>query len=299
VAELRKGGREALDPDYIATTGWTTANLLEGISSHLDGEKKYNLVSILIGVNNQYQGLDIEIYEPQLRKIIEMGLEISGGQSSRVFMLSIPDYAYTPFGKGDSVISCEIDAYNEIGERLAREFGIAFFDITPISRMALSEPDLVAQDGLHPSGIQYRKWVNRILEQEAGDQFQSDSLAFEQIKRIFFQQEEDWNRGDIDAFMQAYWKSEDLQFGGAGGITRGWQQTLDKYKRSYPDKATMGKLSFQIIDLSRHSENLVSLTGSWELTRENDQPRGHFLLLWKKIGGQWKIVLDHTSQRYP
>lgn len=299
VAELRKRGKEVLDPEYIATTGWTTIDLLEGMVSTLDRDKKYKLVSILIGVNNQYQGLDIGIYEPELRKIIEVALEISGGLCSRVFMLSIPDYAYTPFGKGDSVISREIDAYNEIGERVAREYGIAFFDITSISRKGLTEPNLVAKDGLHPSGIQYRKWVQKVLKNEAKDQFQNDSADFQQIKKIFYQQEEDWNKGDIDAFMQAYWHSEDLQFGGANGLTRGWKQTLERYKKSYPDRATMGKLSFQIKDMSRHAECVVSLTGSWELTRANDQPGGHFLLLWKKIDGQWKIVVDHTSQKLP
>jgi ketosteroid isomerase-like protein len=226
-------------------------------------------------------------------------MEIAGGEKSRVFVLSIPDYAFTPFGKGDPSISREIDAYNQIGEKLAREYGLVFIDITSISRRGLDEPSLVAGDGLHPSGKQYKMWVEKVLQEHANVQFQHDSAEFEQIKRIFYQQEMDWNRGDIDAFMKAYWNSEELQFGGANGITRGWQQTLERYKSSYPDKATMGKLSFQIKDISRHSESVVSLTGSWELTRENDRPGGHFLLLWKKIDGHWKIVVDHTSQKLP
>lgn len=96
---------------------------------------------------------------------------------------------------------------------------------------------------------------------------------FVEIEKILFQQEADWNAGDIDGFMEAYWKSEDLQFGGASGITWGWQQTLDNYKK------------------------VISLTGSWELDRESDKPGGHFLLIWRKIGGGWKIVADHTSQK--
>jgi ketosteroid isomerase-like protein len=126
---------------------------------------------------------------------------------------------------------------------------------------------------------------------------QDDNTDFEQIKKILFQQEEDWNRGDIDAFMRAYWNSEELQFGGANGITRGWQQTLDGYKRGYPDRESMGKLSFQIKDMTQHSEEVVSLTGSWVLERANDRPGGHFLLIWRKIQGKWKIVVDHTSQK--
>lgn len=124
---------------------------------------------------------------------------------------------------------------------------------------------------------------------------QEDSRDFEQIKKILSQQEEDWNKGDIDAFMTAYWNSEELQFGGANGITKGWQQTLDNYKRGYPDKASMGKLTFVIKDMTQHSKTVVSLTGSWELERENDRPEGYFLLIWRKIEGKWKIVVDHTS----
>ena len=126
---------------------------------------------------------------------------------------------------------------------------------------------------------------------------QEGSKDFEQIKKILFQQQEDWNKGDIDAFMKAYWNSDELQFGGANGITRGWQKTLDNYKRGYPDQASMGKLTFVIKDMTRHSKTVVSLTGSWELERENAIPGGHFLLIWRKIKGEWKIVADHTSQK--
>ena len=164
-AALRKEGVEVGDPDYIATTGWTTSDLLEGMSVSVSREKQYNLVSILIGVNNQYQGLDMDLYEPELRQIIEQAVSIAGGQRSRVFIFSIPDYAYTPFGKGDPGISREIDAYNRVKERVAREYGISFINITPISRQALSEPELVAGDGLHPSGVQYGAWVKKLLNE--------------------------------------------------------------------------------------------------------------------------------------
>jgi lysophospholipase L1-like esterase len=161
--ELRKIGKDAHLPDYIATTGWTTRDLLTGIASSLNREKDYNLVSILIGVNNQYQGLDITIYEPQLRNIIDQAIQITGKDTASVFMISIPDYAFTPFGKGDKNISNEINAYNEINRRVATEYGIVWIDITPISRRGLEEPSLVAGDGLHPSGEQYREWVEKII----------------------------------------------------------------------------------------------------------------------------------------
>jgi len=160
---LKELGIEADAPDYIATTGWTTRRLIQGIRSMLDENKSYNLVSILIGVNNQYQGIDISSYEPDLRTIIDQALEICGQDTSRVFILSIPDYAYTPFGEGKSRISEEIDAYNLIKKNVAAEYGIPFIDITPISRLGLKNPSLVALDGLHPSGEQYGEWVKEIL----------------------------------------------------------------------------------------------------------------------------------------
>jgi lysophospholipase L1-like esterase len=165
MSELRKTGIIAPDPDYIATTGWTTRNLLDGISLDLDKRINYNLVSILIGVNNQYQGLPFSLYEPELREIIDQALELMHGDASRVFIVSIPDYAYTPFGKANDTISFEIDNYNTINKSMAGEFGISWVNVTPTSRDGLTNPGLVAKDGLHPSGIQYREWVRKILLQ--------------------------------------------------------------------------------------------------------------------------------------
>ncbi len=163
VDELKKLGVTAEYPDYIAVTGWTTRNLIQGIGSMLDENKQYNLVSILIGVNNQYQGIDINSYEPDLRNIIDLALEIADQDPTKVFMLSIPDYAFTPFGNGNELISEEIDDYNAINLRIAAEYKIAYVDITPISREGLNNPSLVAGDGLHPSADQYQQWVQAIL----------------------------------------------------------------------------------------------------------------------------------------
>lgn len=170
IDELNSLGVNAEAPDYIATTGWTTRRLIQGINTMLDKEKNYNLVSILIGVNNQYQGVDISSYEPDLREIIDKALRIAAYDSSRVFILSIPDWAYTPFGGGGSNISDEIDDYNAIKKRIAAEYGIAYIDITPISRQGLNNPSLVAGDGLHPSGDQYREWVKSIIPRLRLDQ---------------------------------------------------------------------------------------------------------------------------------
>lgn len=163
VAELNARGIEAEIPDYIAVTGWTTQALLDGIDRQLDTTKAYTLVSILIGVNNQYQGIPIDSYEPDLRKIIEHALEIVSNDTGKVFMVSIPDYAYTPFGNGDAVITEGINDYNSINYRIAGEYNLTYVNITTISRRGLDEPGLVAGDGLHPSGEQYAIWIEAIL----------------------------------------------------------------------------------------------------------------------------------------
>lgn len=163
IRQLRAMGVSAADPDYIARTGWTTRNLLGWIQTRPPEDKEYNLVSILIGVNNQYQGMDIASYEPDLRNIIDIGLEIVDQDSSRLMILSIPDYAYTPFGSGFTKVSEEIDAYNEIKRRVAEEYGIVYVYITDISREGLDNPSLVAADGLHPSKEQYARWVQSIV----------------------------------------------------------------------------------------------------------------------------------------
>lgn len=120
--------------------------------------------------------------------------------------------------------------------------------------------------------------------------------AVKEVKALLHQQSEDWNKGDLEAFMQGYWKSDKLQFIGSRGVTYGWQQTLDNYKKGYPDKATMGQLSFDLIDVTKQSRNVVSVTGKFMLAREKmDDANGHFLLIVKKIKGKWLIIADHTS----
>ncbi len=163
IGELFSAGIDASMPDYIATTGWTTQDLQKGMDTDLNRDKSYNLVSILVGVNNQYQGIPISSYEPDLIEIIENALHIVGEDPSKVFILSIPDYAYTPFGEGKKSISKEIDQYNAINKRLATAYSIPWIDITPLSRRGLSDSSLVAADGLHPSATQYRSWVMELM----------------------------------------------------------------------------------------------------------------------------------------
>jgi len=120
--------------------------------------------------------------------------------------------------------------------------------------------------------------------------------ATEAVKSLLNRQMKDWNKGDIEAFMEGYWKSEKLQFIGSRGVTYGWDKTLENYEKSYPDRATMGELSFDLIDVTQQSRKVVSVTGKFYLKRESmDDAKGHFLLIVKKIRGKWLIIADHTS----
>ncbi len=116
-----------------------------------------------------------------------------------------------------------------------------------------------------------------------------------EIRRIIATQEADWNRADIESFMEGYWKSDSLMFIGARGVTYGWQPTLDSYKKGYPNAEAMGKLTFTIYSLQVLSPESAYVIGKWQLARTKDEVGGHFTLLWKKIGGKWVIVADHTS----
>ncbi len=118
---------------------------------------------------------------------------------------------------------------------------------------------------------------------------------FQAIRAIIVAQEQAWNRGDLDAFMAYYWKSDDLQFIGSRGPTYGWQTTLENYRKNYPDRDAMGKLYFDILKINRRSKKVITLVGKFTLERKNDQPSGHFLLVWQKMKGKWVIVADHTS----
>lgn len=107
-------------------------------------------------------------------------------------------------------------------------------------------------------------------------------------------QEKSWNTGDIKGFMNYYWNSDSLKFIGSRGITYGWQQTLDNYMKSYPDKTAMGVLKFRIKECTQLSPTSIYVIGSWELEKKK-AVGGYFTLLWRRIDGNWVIVADHTS----
>jgi len=115
------------------------------------------------------------------------------------------------------------------------------------------------------------------------------------IRLLLTTQTEAWNRGDIEGFMQTYWKSDSLMFIGKSGVTKGWQATLENYKKGYPDTAAMGKLSFDIITVKNLSPEYFFVVGKWMLKRSIGDLSGHYNLLLRKIKSRWVIVADHSS----
>lgn len=115
------------------------------------------------------------------------------------------------------------------------------------------------------------------------------------IRAILAEQTKAWNRGDLHGFMQSYWKSDSLLFIGKSGVNRGWQRTLDNYKKGYPDTVAMGKLAFDIIEVRKLSGYYYHVVGKWMLTRSIGDISGHYTLLMRRIKGRWVIVADHSS----
>lgn len=117
----------------------------------------------------------------------------------------------------------------------------------------------------------------------------------DQIRKVMDDQTAAWNRGDLEGFMTGYWNSENLKFVSRDRVTKGWQQTLDNYKRSYATKELMGTLTFSELDINVISKDAALVIGNWSLAREKDNPKGKFTLLFRKFKEGWRIVTDHTS----
>lgn len=167
VRALRAEKTVVADPEIIAKTGWTTDEL----SAAIDGVKPhgpYTLVTLLIGVNNQYRGREAEQYRKEFVALLHRAIGFAGGDAKRVIVVSIPDWGATPFAEGRdrAKIGAEIDHFNAIAREEAMRAGAHFADITPVSRHASTDPTLVAPDGLHPSAKMYAKWV-AVIEPEA------------------------------------------------------------------------------------------------------------------------------------
>lgn len=160
VALLRGEGLNLADPVYLATTGWTTGNLLNAIATQ-NPAPAYDLVSLLIGVNDQYQHRDTSGYAQRFTQLLQKSIELAQGKTAHVFVLSIPDYSATPFvpASDKERVSREVGWFNAINKRITGALGVSYTDITPSTQAAAGNPALVASDGLHPSGLEYRKWA--------------------------------------------------------------------------------------------------------------------------------------------
>jgi acyl-CoA thioesterase-1 len=156
---------DSFNLQVIAQTGWTTTSLINNINSQ-NPPNTFDLVTLLIGVNNQYQNRPFSLYEEEFPILASKAIELAQGNANKVIVISIPDYAYTPFGQGfgySPTTSQEIDQYNTFAQNYCNANGITFVYITDITRQGLENPDLVAQDQLHPSELAYSLFVERLL----------------------------------------------------------------------------------------------------------------------------------------
>lgn len=153
-----------VDVQIIARTGWTTDELWQGIQANTV-TPPYDMVSLLIGVNNQYRGRSSEEYHEGFIFLLNKAIEYAGGDAKRVIVFSIPDWGVTPFayGKDTTQIANEIDAFNKINLEESTKAGTHYVDVTPSSRLALNDKTLIAGDGLHPSGKMYAEWAKSAL----------------------------------------------------------------------------------------------------------------------------------------
>ena len=161
---LRGEGANIGEPEIIAVSGWTTSQLIEAIDAS-GTQGPFDIVSLMIGVNNQYRGLDIGQYQVEFRDLLHRSVVYAGNMASNVIVMSIPDWSVTPFaeGKERTQAAKEIDEFNAINQAESAEIGARYVSVTPISRLAADQPELLSSDGLHPSGAMYSQWVDLII----------------------------------------------------------------------------------------------------------------------------------------
>ena len=164
VERLRQQGFDVEDAQIVAHNGWSTGDLAAGIEQ-AGINPPYDLVSLLIGVNNQFRGYSREDYREEFAALLEQSIAFADGNPQRVFVLSIPDWGMTPFAGGadQGTIAADIDAFNAINRAESERRGVYYIDITPLSRQANGDLSLIAEDGLHPSGKMYTGWVELAL----------------------------------------------------------------------------------------------------------------------------------------
>ncbi|MGE8234329.1 MAG: SGNH/GDSL hydrolase family protein [Stenotrophomonas sp.] len=165
-AALRAQGIVLDDPQVIATTGWTTDELAAAIDAEAP-QGPYALVSLLIGVNNQYRGRPLAEYRQQFEQLLQRAIALAGEDPRRVLVLSTPDWGFTPYalqnGRDAAQVAREIDDFNAAAHACCGDYGVAFVDITPTSRDRGDTPEMLADDGLHPSAAMYQRWMEAAL----------------------------------------------------------------------------------------------------------------------------------------
>lgn len=170
LSRIKYKNLDSISVKIIAKTGWTTRNLLDAISAEKSSlDAQYDLVTLLIGVNNQFQGKPIQQYKDELTTLFEEAIKLVGGSPKKLIVISIPDYGVTPFAASRNPVKIgqEINLYNSINKEYADRFGAQYVNITDISKQAASNPLLLANDQLHPSGEMYRLWTERIAKKVA------------------------------------------------------------------------------------------------------------------------------------
>lgn len=164
VKRLKSNGTEISDPKIIAKTGWTTRDLLN-VLDEVEWTGPFNLVTLLIGVNNQYQNLDLMDYQTEFALLLKRAIRLASNDPKDVIVLSIPDWSVTPFafGRDQMKIRSQIDSFNEVNRSETQLSRAYYFDITTISRYASTDQTFLSEDKLHPSEKMYTEWVDLIF----------------------------------------------------------------------------------------------------------------------------------------
>ena len=162
---LKNMGYDFKSPEIVATTGWTTDELQNNINNRTFSSP-YDIVTLLIGVNNQYRGWPVETYKPQFENLLKEAIQFAGDKADHVFVLSIPDWGVTPFaaGRDKDQIAREIDQYNAANKTISENYKTNYINITPWTREATTDLSLIAPDGLHPSAKEYKRWSEKLAD---------------------------------------------------------------------------------------------------------------------------------------
>ena len=162
---LKSSGYDFKPAEIVATTGWTTDELQNNINNR-SFTPPYDIVTLLIGVNNQYRGRPVDTYKPEFENLLKQATQFAGGKANHVFVLSIPDWGVTSFaaGRDRDQIAREIDEYNAANKNISETYKVNYIDITPWTREATHDLSLVASDGLHPSAKEYKRWSEKLAD---------------------------------------------------------------------------------------------------------------------------------------